>query len=79
MNNKEEALRIIDEINFEELTYHQKGFNLFYQGLLFGDKSCFYKSIEYFNLVGEKFYKQLPIMELRKKGEIEMVLSALSA
>jgi hypothetical protein len=77
--NKSEALRLLEKINFEELNNHQKAFNMFYQGLLHGDKSCFYKSIEYFNTVGEKYYKQLPILELRKKGENEMILSALSA
>lgn len=77
--NKSMALRMLDKIDFDSLNNHQKGFNCFYKGLLFGDKTYFYKSIEYFNYAGEKFYKKLPIIELKKMGEHEAILSALSA
>lgn len=77
--NKSEAMRTLNKINFEELSDHAKAFNCYYQGLLHNDKSYFYKSIEYFNKVGEKFYKQIPLMELQRNGENELVLKALGA
>lgn len=77
--NKDMAERILNEINFDELSDHQKAFNCFYRGLLYNDKSLFYKSIEHFNCAGEKFYKKLPIMELKRMGEEDYILSALSA
>jgi hypothetical protein len=48
-------------------------------GLLLNDKSMFYKSVEHFNKCGEKFYKTLPILELKKAGESSYILDAISA
>lgn len=77
--NRSEAIRTLDQIDFDSLTLHQKAFNCYYRGLLFKDKTYFYNSIEYFNHAGEKFYKQLPVMQLKQMGEHEAVLKALSA
>jgi hypothetical protein len=77
--NKSEAERLLKRIDFDKLNAHQKAFNCFYQGLLYNDKKLFYKSVELFNGVGEKFYRQLPIMELKKMDENDYILSALSA
>lgn len=79
MGNKSEAKRTLEKMDLDNMTDYAKGFNFYYQGLLFNDKMMFYKSIESFNKVGEKFYKQLPLMELKKLGENPMVLMALSA
>ncbi|MEH7116143.1 AimR family lysis-lysogeny pheromone receptor [Neobacillus vireti] len=77
--NKGKAEETIKQIDFEKLTTSGKAFNCFYRGLLYNDKSLFFKSVEYFISVGEKFYRQLPIMELKKMGEQDYILSALSA
>jgi hypothetical protein len=77
--NKEMAEKTLEQIDFESLSVHGKAFNCFYQGLLYNDKSLFYKSAEYFISIGEKFYRQLPIMELKRMGENDYILSALSA
>jgi hypothetical protein len=76
---KQNGMKVLQEINFDSLSDFAKGFNCYYQGLLFNDKVMFYKSVEYFNKCGEKFYKKLPILELQKAGESEYVLNALSA
>lgn len=77
--NKGMAEKTLNVINFDELTIHGKAFNCFYKGLLYNEKSYFYKSIEYFKQANDKFYRQLPIMELKKMGVSDYVLSALSA
>jgi hypothetical protein len=76
---KEQGICVLKKIDVESLSDHAKGFNYYYQGLLFNDKVLLYKSVEYFNKCGEKFYKKLPILELQKAGESEYVLNALSA
>jgi hypothetical protein len=76
---KEQGICVLKKIDVESLSDHAKGFNYYYQGLLFNDKILFYKSVECFNKCGEKFYKKLPILELQKAGESEYVLNALSA
>ncbi|WP_080845631.1 AimR family lysis-lysogeny pheromone receptor [Cytobacillus gottheilii] len=78
-NNKAMAEDILDNIDFEKLNNHQKAFNHYYRGILENNKYHFYKSIEFFNKAGEKFYKLIPIMELKKLGENEVILEALSA
>jgi hypothetical protein len=74
------AKRVTDEIDFDSYNDDQKAFHCYYLGLLFNDEKYFYDSIEYFNSYGEKFFKQIPITELKKMGRVnENVLRALSA
>jgi hypothetical protein len=75
----ERGLELAENINLYSYTEQQKGFHFFYMGLLLNDKSMFYKSVEHFNKCGEKFYKTLPILELKKAGESSYILDALSA
>jgi tetratricopeptide (TPR) repeat protein len=77
--NKGMAEKTLNKINFDELSVHGKAFNMFYRGLLFQEKSYFYKSVEYFIKAGEKFYKLLPIMELKKMGENDYIINVLCA
>ncbi|MGD6876867.1 AimR family lysis-lysogeny pheromone receptor [Bacillus infantis] len=77
--DKAQAERILNNMDIESLTDHQKGFNCYYQAILTNSYEMLYKSIEYFNKCGEKFYRQLPILELKKQGEKEYILNALSA
>jgi len=77
-NNIEKALEILESINQNEMTNLQKGFHYFYRGLIANSKEFFYQSITYFKMTGDSFYRQLPIIELRKMGENEVLLNALS-
>jgi tetratricopeptide (TPR) repeat protein len=77
-NNVKEALKILDSINQNEMSNVQKGFHYFYRGLIANSKEFFYQSITYFKMSGDSFYRQLPIIELKKMGENELLLNALS-
>jgi hypothetical protein len=77
-NKMEKALEILNSINLDALTNLQKGFHYFYRGLLNNSKENFYQSITYFKMSGDNFYRQLPIIELKKMGENELLLNALS-
>lgn len=76
---KENALNVLKSIDVESLSDFSKGFNYYYQGLLFNDLELFYKSAQSFLKCGEKFYKKLPILELQKAGERDYIINALSA
>ena len=77
-NDKTMALQILDSINIDSLNNLQKGFHYFYRGLINNSKELFYKSVTHFKLTGEKYYLSLPLIELKKLGENEMILNALS-
>lgn len=77
--NKSEAKRLLETIDFDSYNNSEKAFHYFYLGLLHDNVDYFYKSIDQFNNYGEKFFKQIPIMELKKRGEREDVLKLLSA
>lgn len=74
----DEGMKLLEDIDFENLTNNQRAYNFFYRGLATSNKNYFYESVRYFNLAGEKYYKRLPIIELRKLGENEVILNALS-
>lgn len=76
---KEQVLAeaILEKIDFNKLTDYQKGFNCYYRGLLYGDKKLLCKSVAYFNVCGDKYYKRLPVEELGKLGVEEFYLEAL--
>jgi hypothetical protein len=77
-NQIEKGLELLDSLDFENLNSYQRAFNCFYRGLAHNSLNFFYESIKYFNKIEEKYYKKLPIIELRKLGEKEYVLEALS-
>ncbi|MDT0160371.1 AimR family lysis-lysogeny pheromone receptor [Bacillus sp. AG4(2022)] len=76
---KDLAIETLNKIDIEALSDQEKGFNYYYQGILFSDTNMFYQSIKYFNQCGEKFYKQLPLTELESRGVNKFILEALSA
>jgi hypothetical protein len=76
---KANGIKLLNEMDLDSFSDHARAFNYYYQGLLFNDKVMFYKSVEYFNKCGEKFYKKLPILELQKAGESQYILDALIA
>lgn len=73
------AKKLLEKMDISNYTDFQKGFNYFYQGLIFKEDQYYYMSIEHFNKCGEKFYKQLPLIELKKTGVNEMALRALAS
>lgn len=77
--NKEKGIELLESVDFESMNNLSRAFNIFYKGLATDNKNFYYESIRYFNLAGEKFYKNLPLIELKKLGENEVLLSALSS
>ncbi|TPF18005.1 AimR family lysis-lysogeny pheromone receptor [Priestia megaterium] len=75
----EEALEILNSIDVEKLNSDRKSFYYFYKGMATRSKEDFYKSIQFFNEIGDKHYRQLSINELRKLGENEVLLQTLSS
>jgi hypothetical protein len=76
--NSTRGIQILNTINKDEMSGYQLGFHFYYRGLATKDKNYFYKSVEHFNSISEKFYKQLSITELAKMGENQFILNALS-
>jgi hypothetical protein len=75
-NNNSKGLEILESINVDDLTDLQKGFYYFYKGLALESKEMYFKSLKSFNACGEEFYKNLPIIELKKSGVEEYILDA---
>jgi len=68
----------LNKINFETLSENRKGFHMYYRGLISGNMDDFTKSIIHFKKSQDRYYRQLPIQELRKLGINESLLEALS-
>jgi hypothetical protein len=75
-NNNSKGLEILNSINIDDLTDLQKGFYFFYKGLALDSKEMYFKSLKSFNICGEEFYKNLPIIELKKSGVEDYILDA---
>ncbi len=75
--NDRKGLEILNTLDWENLTPTQKAFHLFYKGIAKNDRECFFKSVRYFNEVGDSLYKQLPLIQLEKMGESEEIILAL--
>ncbi|MGK4040886.1 AimR family lysis-lysogeny pheromone receptor [Heyndrickxia oleronia] len=79
IGNKRQAENLLGIIDFEKLSTSGKGFNCYYRGLLYNDKSWFFKSIKYFTDCNSKIYRQLPIIELKKFNIDESFFEAFGA
>lgn len=75
--NNDKGLEVLNSIDLNILTDKQRGFHYFYKGLALNSKELFLKSVKYFSASGEKFYKNLSLIELKKHGLDEFVLDAL--
>jgi tetratricopeptide (TPR) repeat protein len=73
----QEALKILDSIDQSELTSYTLGFHKFYRGLIDGKKETFMDSVINFKLSGDRYYRNLPLIELKKIGVEDMYLQAL--
>lgn len=72
------AQQHISKINVNELTQLDQGFYNYYMGLITKDRTFFYLSIESFIHLRNYFHMQLPISELEKLGENEVILRIFS-
>jgi hypothetical protein len=77
-NNNEQVEKILSTIKEDDMNVFQKGFYCYYQGLKYKQRDLFIKSIGYFMETGDRFYRQLGLIELKKLGESEVLLNTLN-
>ncbi|WP_026672347.1 AimR family lysis-lysogeny pheromone receptor [Alkalihalobacterium bogoriense] len=68
---------ILSNIEESELSQRDSAFHFYYKGILEDNSDHLYKSIMLFKQIGNKFYIQLPINELKKKGMNPILLDTL--
>ncbi len=73
------ATKELDKVDFDKLTNNQKAFHMYYRGLISNKMEDFTKSIIYFRKSGDYFFKQLPVLELKKFGIDDCILEALAS
>ena len=73
-----EATEVLNKVKLDDLTPQQLGFHYFYRGLVSGIKKDFYQSLKNFKVSGEKYYVQLPLIELKKLGDSDELLEVLA-
>ena len=79
VGNNEVAEKCLESIDYGNMDDVDKAFYYFYKGLLTKEKHDFYKSIKHFKITGDKNYRQMPIIELKKLGEDDILIEVLSA
>lgn len=72
--NNDLAEEYLSKVEFSSIEDSDKAFHYYYLGLINKDKDTFYKSVEFFHNVGDRFHINLPIEELRNLGENENIL-----
>jgi hypothetical protein len=76
--NDDRGLMLLEVMDQEKMTDHNKGFHFFMRGLATGDEDFFWDSLMYFNKAGEKYYKYVSLNELRKLGISDRRIMALA-
>lgn len=79
VGNIEAAEICLDSIEYGNMDDVDKAFYYFYKGLLTRDKHDFYKSVKHFKVTDDKHYRQMPIIELKRLGEDDILIEVLSA
>jgi len=77
-NKLTEAEELINSINLDKLTDHQKGFHYYLRFKINNNVNYLYESLISFKKCGEHFYKNIPLIELKKMGMDDRLLQALS-
>lgn len=72
-----EATNILDCIDQSGLTAHELGFHNFYRALINPSIEAFMDSVNNFKMSGDRYYRNLPLIELKKLGVEEVYLNAL--
>lgn len=68
INDVNEAKKTMKQVNENTLSQRDSAFYFYVKGMLEDDMNYLYKSIMQFKQIGDKFYVQLPIKVLEKKG-----------
>ncbi|MED1863301.1 AimR family lysis-lysogeny pheromone receptor [Fictibacillus nanhaiensis] len=76
--NNPEGLRILENMDLEKLTDHNKGFHFFLKGLATNNIEHFWTSIKSFNKTNEKYYKTITLIELKKLGIENHILDVMA-
>jgi tetratricopeptide (TPR) repeat protein len=74
----EKAKVVLDGISNINMNDYQKGFHFFYRGLMSSEMDDFRNSVYHFKKSGDKYYRNLSLIELEKLGENPMVLKNFS-
>lgn len=74
--NKEKAQVILKKIDIESLTLREKGYYFFYKGLALDNIDLFYKSMESFKKIEDKFAANMARLELYRQGERPAAIEA---
>lgn len=77
-DNFEKALELLNSLNINEMNESQKGFHYFYRGLVSKNEDCYHDSVMHFQLSGDKFYRWLPLIELKRLGLNERIIRNMS-
>ena len=77
-NSPELASDILKETEGLLDNHYLKGFYYHHLGLLENNESYIYESIKHYNLIGDNFYKKLPLIYLKERGINLKLLEALS-
>jgi tetratricopeptide (TPR) repeat protein len=72
-----EAIEILDSVEQLSLNSYVLGFHHFYRGLISGDIETFMESVINFKKSGDRYYRNLPLIELKKLGVDDIYLKAL--
>lgn len=68
----------LDKVSLSTLTEWNKAFYYYYKALLTNDITTYYYSVECFIEMNDYFHLYLPLTELKRLGENEIVLKILS-
>jgi hypothetical protein len=77
-SSKEEAINILELVNYEGFSDLGKGIHLFYLGKAKNDLKTLVESMKYFLKSNDKFFKMTTLIELEKKGFDPVALELLS-
>jgi tetratricopeptide (TPR) repeat protein len=77
-NKLEKATEILNTIDFESLNDGSKGFHMYYRGLISKSMKNFSLSVTYFKKAGNVYFRQFPLLEMKKLGLDESVVEALA-
>lgn len=66
--------KILDQIELASLPDWEKGFYFYYKGLIHNDMDLFHYSVRWFKKTGDLFHIKLPILELKRLGEKDIIL-----
>ncbi|WP_209124285.1 AimR family lysis-lysogeny pheromone receptor [Alkalihalobacillus sp. BA299] len=73
----QEAETLLNEVKQEISNDFQLGFHYYYRGLLENSEKRYYESVTHFKKAGDYYYRNLPLLELKKLGVNKVVLDAL--